>query len=273
MKATFIVLLALLSLPCYAQNIYYLGARSMALSNASVTLNDIWAYHQNPGMLGYIEKAGVGAYYQNRYFLKEFQYQGITFAQPLKKGKAGVLSSGAQFSGYGDYSTLRAGLGYSLKLAKFISMGVQLNYLNVRQAAYYGNKNGFSAAFGIGAKIGERWTLGASVYNLTRSRFASYQNERFASVFRIGVQFDLSTKVKFLLNLEKDLLYPLSIKGGIEYEPIKHLFIRIGAQSKPMSFSFGLGYGFKGFHIDVATSYQQILGFNMGGSIQYVWGK
>lgn len=273
MKSFFILLFTTITFACFSQNIYKIGARSNALGNASVTLNDIWAYHHNPGMLGYLKKGGVGVSYENRYFSKAFQYQGITFAQPLKKGKVGVISSGAQLSGYGDYSTLRAGVGYSLKLAKFISMGVQLNYLNVRQAAYYGTKHGFSAEFGIGAKIGKKWTLGASVFNLTRSRFATYQNERFASVFRLGARYDISKKVKILLEFEKDMLYPLKIKGGVEYEPVKDLFIRIGAASKPMEFTFGLGYGIKGFRLDVATSYQQVLGFTMGGSIQYNWGK
>ncbi|MEO9257094.1 MAG: hypothetical protein ABI207_01860 [Crocinitomicaceae bacterium] len=273
MKLTFILLFTSLSFSCFSQNIYKIGARSKALGNASVTLEDIWAYHHNPGMLGYLKKGGIGASYENRYFLKELQYQGITFAQPLKKGKGGVISSGAQFSGSGSYRTLRAGVGYSLKLADFISMGVQINYLNVQQAARYGTKHGFSAEFGLGAKIGQKWVIGASVYNLTRSRFATYQNERFATNIRIGVQYNVAKKVKILLEFEKDMLYPLSIKGGIEYEPVQNLFIRVGAASKPLEFTFGLGYGIKGFRFDVASSYQQILGFTTGASVQYNWRK
>lgn len=257
----------------FSQNVYKMGARSKALGNASVTLIDAWAYHQNPGMLGYMEQGTIGASYENRYFLKELSYQGIAFAQPLKKGKAGVVSSGAQFSGSGSYTTLRAGAGYSLKLAEFISMGVQLNYLNVRQAAYYGNKSGLSAEFGIGAKIGRKWILGASVYNITRTRLADYQSERFATIIRIGGQYNVSKKVKILLEFEKDILYPIRIKGGVEYEPVERLFIRAGASSKMLEFTFGLGYGVKKFRFDVASSYQQLLGFTTSASMEFYWGK
>jgi hypothetical protein len=273
MKSTFIIFCITISFSSLSQNIYKIGARSKGLGSASVTLGDIWAYHHNPGMLGYLEKGGIGVSYENRYFLKELQYQGITFAQPLKKGKGGVISSGAQLSGSGSYRTLRAGVGYSLKLAEFISMGVQLNYLNVQQAARYGTKHGLSAEFGLGAKIGEKWVIGASVYNLTRSRFATYQNERFATIIRIGARYNVAKKVKIIVEFEKDMLYPLNIKGGVEYEPVKNLFIRVGAASKPLEFTFGLGYGIKGFHFDVASSYQQILGFTTGASVQYNWGK
>ncbi len=253
-----------------SQDVYKMGARSTALANASVAVDDIWAYHHNPGMLGYAEKGGVGVYYENRFFLREFQYQGLTIVQPLK---VGVLSAGAQYSGFELFRTARAGMGYSLKLAEYISMGVQVNYLNVRQPAEYGTKHGISAEFGLAARINKKWMLGASVYNITRARFASYQDERFATLIRIGARYSISKKLEWLMEVEKDVLFPLKLKGGLEYQPLEDFYIRAGVSTKPVEIAFGLGYNFKGLRIDLASSYKQILGFSTGISLHYLWGN
>jgi len=265
-----LVCLGFFSLQSVAQDVYKMGARSSALANASVAVNDIWAYHHNPGMLGFLEQGGAGAYYENRFFLRELQFQGLTLAQPLK---VGVISAGAQYSGFDLYRTSRAGLGYSLKLAEFISMGVQVNYLNVRLPAEYGTKHGVSAEFGLAAKISKKWMLGASVYNLTRARFANYQDERFATLIRIGAAYMISPKLQFLGEFEKDILFPLRLKGGLEYQPIEDLYLRLGVSNQPLEIAFGVGYNLKGLRIDIASTYKQLLGFSTGVSIHYIWGK
>ena len=48
------------------------GARSMSMGNASTTFNDVWAYHNNPGALGDIDKFSVGISYENRFLLRQF---------------------------------------------------------------------------------------------------------------------------------------------------------------------------------------------------------
>ncbi|GAA0876769.1 hypothetical protein GCM10009118_31790 [Wandonia haliotis] len=252
-----------------AQELYKLGARSAALGHTSVTINDIWAYHHNPGMLGYLEQGGVGVYYENRFFLRELNYQGLTFAQPLKKG---TISAGAQFSGFENYRSARAGAGYSLRLTDYIAMGVQVNYLNVSIPGGYGTKHGISGEFGLATRIGKKWMIGASIYNITRTRFASYQNERFASVIRLGASYLISQKLTASAEFEKSIISPLQIKGALEYQPIEKLFLRAGVHSSPLEISFGLGYNLKGLRIDLASSYKQIIGFTTGVSIHYCWG-
>ena len=269
-RGVFVCPFFLITFSYFAQDIYKIGARSASLAHASVSVNDIWAYHHNPGMLGFSEAAGVGAYYENRFQLKELQYQGLTLVQPLK---IGVLSAGAQYSGMEHYRTSRAGIGYALKLSDFIAMGLQLNYLNVRQSVEYGIKHGVSAEFGLAAQISKKWMLGASVYNISRARFATYQNERFATLLRIGAQYNISPKIDWLMEVEKDVLFPMKLKGAFEYQPITDFYLRMGLSTAPLEYSFGLGYNFKGLYLDIASSYKQILGFSTGVSLQYYWKK
>lgn len=250
-----------------AQNFRQIGARQAGMAYAGVATNDVWAYHNNPGMLGFLEEAGVGAHYENRFFLREFQYQGLVYAQPLKKG---VVSLGGQYSGFEQFSTSRAGVGYALALSELLSMGIQINYMNVRQPAYYGTKHGITGEFGLGLRVTPKWTMAMAINNITRSKLVEYQNERFETIFRVGANYKVSERVLICSELEKDITFPMRLKAGLEYMPTSVIFIRAGAAVNVTSFALGFGYKIKNLHIDISSNYLQPLGFQTCVSLHYV---
>ncbi len=252
----------------HAQHFRQIGSRQAGMAYAGVALNDIWAYHNNPGMLGFLKEGGAGVYYENRFFLREFQYQGLVFAQPIKKG---TISFGGQYSGTEVYSTSRAGMGYALALSERLSMGVQINYMNVRQPSYYGTKHGISGEFGLGVKITDKWTFAAAINNLTRAKLAEYQNERFETIFRAGTLYELSKRVFISTELEKHIAFPLRVKVGIEYHPAEPFYVRAGASSQPSSVALGFGYAFKNLRFDVASNYVQPMGFHTAASLNFLF--
>jgi hypothetical protein len=266
-KSLFTLILLSFTPIILAQNFRQIGARQAGMSYAGVAINDVWAYHNNPGMLGFLEEAGVGAYYENRFFLREFQYQGLVYAQPLKKG---VISFGGQYSGFEQFSTSRVGLGYALSLSEILSMGIQINYMNVRQPAYYGTKHGITGEFGLGIRVSPKWTMAMAINNLTRSKLVEYQNERFETIFRIGANYKVSERVLICSELEKDITFPMRLKAGVEYMPTSVIFIRAGAAVNVTSFSLGFGYKIKNLHIDISSNYLQPLGFQTCVSLNHV---
>lgn len=241
------------------------GARSLGLANSGVTFVNALSYHHNPGALGFLEKGSVGISYQSRYALKELQTQGVAIAVPLK---VGVISAGGQFYGYDAYRTTRAGVGYSMKLGQKISAGVQINYLGMRfGSSYYGRKDGVSAELGALAKINEKVSIGFSVMNLSRSKLAEYTDERWGTLLRLGVSYQVIEQLLLIGEIEAEIGYMPRLRAGIEYHPIDLLYIRVGAQGAPMDFSFGFGFDFKGVKLDLATQYNQILGWTPGVSL------
>jgi hypothetical protein len=267
---TCLLFLGFFVLEAQGQHFRQIGARQAGLAYAGVAVNDIWAYHNNPGMLGFLKEAGAGIYYENRFFVREFQYQGLVYAQPLKKG---VISFGGQYSGFNLYSTSRAGVGYALALSEKLSMGVQINYMNVRQPSYYGTKHGISGEFGLGIKVTQKWTVAMAINNLTRSNLSGLSNERFETIFRIGALYNLSKRVFVTSELEKDINFPLRIKAGIEYHPVDPFYIRVGAAANATSFAIGLGYSYKSLRIDVGSNYLQPLGFHTALSMHFQLAK
>jgi long-subunit fatty acid transport protein len=194
----------------------------------------------------------------------------LVYVQPLKRG---VVSFGGQYSGFELFSTSRAGIGYALALNEALSMGVQINYMNIRQPAYYGTKHGVSGEFGLGVKINPKWTMAMAINNLTRNNLAEYQNERFETILRIGTTYKVSKRVLITSELDKDITFPLSIKAGVEYAPAENVFIRLGGAVNTTTLSLGFGYKFKNLHIDISSNYWQPLGFQTSASLHFILGS
>ena len=244
-----------------------MGSRSHALGNASVAIDDIWAYHHNPANLVSVKKLGLGLSYENRFLLKELQSQGFVVALPLK---VGVISFGLQSFGFKNFRTNRLGLGYSMKLADFLSCGVQLNYHQVRLTDAYGRKDALTAELGLRADITDNWKVAFSIFNLTRTKISEFGEDRLTTLMRLGTQYTFSEKVMLVAELEKNIEFPVRFKTGIEYSPISKLFLRGGFATQPIEISAGLGYRFKEqFQLDLGSAYHQILGWSPNFSFTY----
>jgi len=244
-----------------------MGSRSHALGNASVAIDDIWAYHHNPANLVAVKKLGFGLSYENRFLLKELQSQGFVVALPLK---VGVISLGLQSFGFKNFRTNRLGVGYSMKLAEFLSCGVQLNYHQVRLTDAYGRKDALTAEIGLKANVTDNWKVAFSVFNLTRTKISEFGEDRLTTLMRFGTQYTFSEKVMLVAELEKNIEFPVRFKTGIEYSPIRKLFLRGGFATQPIEISAGLGYRFKEqFQLDIGSAYHQILGWSPNFSLTY----
>lgn len=269
MQRSFILLLfSLISLSgTFAQGWRPVGARSAGLANASVCLDDVWAFQHNPGALTSVKAFSAGVYYEARFLAKELQTQGLVAAIPLKKG---VISAGGQFSGYEQYRQTRAGVGYALPLGEHISAGVQVNMQQLRFGGNYGSSVNATFEGGILATISEKWQLGASVLNIGRQKVLPLEDDRFTSVIRIGALYKPSSKVAIVAEVEKQVIHPMAFRAGLEYYPIESFVIRCGAQAGPTELALGLGYKKQQFRLDVGSKYHPVLGWtpNIGFTYQ-----
>lgn len=253
-----------------AQGWQPVGARSMSLANSTVAVADVWSFHHNPAGLAFVDQTSAGLSYENRFLLKELQTQGAVVAHPLK---VGVISLGAQLYGYRVYRTTRIGLGYSMKLSERFSVGVQLNYQGLR-IENYDSKSTVTAEFGFLAKVNEKIAIGFSLMNMGRSRLSDFQDDRFSTFMRLGLQYHISEKVSVFMEAEKEVESKLRWKGGLEYQLIDDFFIRVGGASNPMEITFGIGYQFiNALKIDLGSAWQQHLGWSPHFGLTYIFKK
>lgn len=251
----------------FSQGWQPMGSRSMSLANTSVAIEDVWAFHHNPAALSTLKKIGAGVSYENRFLLKELQSQGFVVAVPMKKG---VISFGGQTFGYNQFRTYRTGVGYSMALAEFISVGVQLNYNAVRINPSYGNHQTVTAELGILAKVSNNWSLAFSAFNITRNKLSDFAEDRYSTILRFGSRYSISDKVLFLIEAEKNVDYNLRFKTGVEYKPLTNFYVRGGFATAPIEYTFGLGYAFSGvYKLDLGSAYHQFLGWSPNFSFTY----
>ena len=265
-RLLFIGFSVLLSSKVFTQTIGSVGARSASMANASVAISDSWSYYTNPGALADIRKFAVGISYENRFLLKELQTQGLVSIQPIK---VGVLSFGTQFSGLDIFRTSKLGMGYSLKLSDYLFVGVQLNYQTFRFLSNYGKQSCVTAETGIYMKLSKDWRIGVSIFNLGRTFLSRSLDERVSTVMRLGSKYSFSSHLFVLMEAEKNINYPLRLKTGIEYQPNEKFMIRGGVATKPIEITFGLGYKFSCFQLDLGSAYYQLIGWSPHCSLTY----
>ena len=251
-------LLLLLAGAKHGGELYASGPRSSGIGGSSVSLADVWAAQNNQAGLGFIKNTVLGISYQNQFFLKQLSTKSFAFALPIKNGTFGISISNF---GYSLYNENKIGLGFGKPFGKKIAAGISMNYFRT-SISEYGNKNYFTAEIGIQAKPVQNLTLGAHLFNPTRTKFSPYNDERIPTIMRLGFDYKFSEKVFVALETEKDIERKAMVKAGIEYEPIKELYLRAGISTNPSLSCFGIGIHLKQFKLDISSTCHSTLGFS-----------
>jgi len=243
-----------------------IGARSAGLANASVTLSDVWSVHHNQAGLGFLEKAGAGVYYENRFLIPELGLSAGVVAIPVKKGAFGLS---IRNFGYQLYNESKIGLGYGRSFSDKLSIGMQLNFLNVRFADVYGARNAFTAEVGAIYKLNSNLTIAAHINNPTRTKLTELDADRLPTIIRFGLRYQFSKKVFLAGEAQKDTYNAAQLRFGLEYMASDIFFLRAGIATNPINSSFGFGLKLKKLMLDFAGTFHQVLGFTPQISLTY----
>ena len=216
LSGTFFCVL-LLFVEVEAQNGNYItGARSMGISGTSITLSDAFSSFNNIGALASHKEADIC-------FSSSLLY-GIPELAKIAAGFNGKFLGGSatlNMYRFGDdlFNEHKVGLGYSHKV-RFVSIGLQVNYIHYRIESY-GSAGSVCIEFGGIVHICPQFLFGAYVFNPTRSN--PYHNN-----------------ISFL---------PVLLKSGLSYRPVDHLMMNVEYQyvvDQSYNLSFGMEYIIRG---------------------------
>lgn len=241
----------------------FAGARFNALGNASVALEGGNGIFSNQAGLSALTDLYLTLNSENRFLIAGLNTFSLGAAYPTGSG---TLAVGLQYFGNRDYNEQKFGLAYARQLFDRLSIGAQLDFFSVR-IAEYGSEGTFSFELGFRSEILKGLALGAHVYSPIRVQLS--EQHRLPTVLRIGLAYQTSSKVLITTELEDADNFPLRFKGGIEYLLAKAVYIRVGASTHPDLISFGVGYKFSQFSLDVASSYHQVLGLTPAASLNF----
>jgi hypothetical protein len=242
-----------------------IGGRSAAIGNASVTLTDFWTVHNNQAGMAYYKKIAAGVYYENRFLTKEMGLKCLSVTIPVKK--AGVFGLNLSNFGYSLYNESKIGLAYAMAFSERISAGVQLDYIYTHIGDNYGNRGLVTFEAGLRAKIIKELVIGIHVFNPANLKLSPHSIERIPLIYKIGLSYSFADKALIAAEVEKDMNFKPVFKTGVEYRIAKPVCLRIGIATNPMLYSFGAGFEFHKFKLDIAASMHPQLGFSPQASL------
>lgn len=247
------------------------GARKISLGNAYTGVrNDFWALFANPAGIVGLDQVSVGLHLDRSYLLPELNYGAVGLVYPfMDRHYAGLDFSGF---GFGDYNESRVGLTYAVKVVERLSLAVKANYA-LTSIQNYGSGSAFFLDIGINTAITENLTLGFRAYNVNQAELDKELGEKIPSVFDVGLAYQVSGKVLVVLDAEKHVNYPVSIRGGVEYAFVEKFKARVGISTEPVTINAGLGLALNQLNIDFASSFHEQLGFSPHLSLNYRFGK
>jgi hypothetical protein len=242
------------------------GARQAGMAGASVMLKDYWGINNNPAVIAYLQGAQYGIFHENRYLMKELNFQHLGTVQATKLGTFGGDLS---YFGFHLYNEKKIGLAYALKLHKSVSAAIKLNYFQIKIANDYGHKGNVYGEIGIYANPFSNFQIGIHLINPNNQKITKSPDEDIPSVFRMGIAYIMGANLLMAVEIEKSSYLPLSYSTGFEYILVRDFHLRFGIGTKPNLYAFGLGCTTNRITIDLAFSHHQLLGYSPHISITY----
>ncbi len=258
-KISFLFLFLGISTAVYSQN--SMGARALSLGQATSALDsDEWSLFSNPALLN-TESVSVGFYGLRNYGFAEITDM-AAFGSALTSFGVGAVG----FHRYGDnlFSETRVRLGYKNEWEQ-LHFGFALNYNHISFGGPYGSGGAFGLDVGIAAQVLDQLWLGAKATNLNHPSYKfSGTEEDLQRELSIGFSYSLEETALFLMDVVKDVRFPVSYRGGLEVNIVDDLKGRIGITTEPLTYSFGLGYGREFWGINLAVQQHHLLGLSPG---------
>jgi hypothetical protein len=253
-----------ISLPLFAINPPNSNAVSSSLGGASAAYTSTFSFRSNIAAYQPKEVVAISAY--NLYGISDYSGLSAIVGTEFKNTNIGLSFTTTPRASFIQNDV---NLGVSKQLGKKISAGVGMAYHMFSSTnAYYISKNVVSLNAGLLYEANEDLKIGLSVDNPTRSRLAEQYDERLPLILRLGVGYNLTSKISVYADaLQQDNL-PLDFMAGAELKANQFKF-RGGFSVQTQSINFGLEFNKKQVFIAAAASYHNQLGASSFISLGY----
>lgn len=272
-KAALIISLIVTAVAAFGYDLGHpIGGRAAAMGGTTTASNGLWAIHNNPAGMARLTQFSFGLYYENRWLLPETAFKSGAVALPTRFGCLGLSFN--QF-GSSKHNENKFGLAYAKDFGQYLQIGLQLDYLLLNVGQQYASFRAVTFELGLQSQVTDRLTLGAYIFNPASFSFEQTLNhERIPIVMRFGMAYQFTKDFTGECEIEKNTgREGVSLRGGLEYEAVKHLFIRAGVQTNPGLLSFGIGYDVGFVQVDAAAQLHSVLGSSLQIALLFRIGK
>lgn len=254
-----------------AQSSYdlYGSARADALGNSTTALPSAVGVHANPAARAALPQSTAQFYARQSFGLSALRYGATHAAVPFGWG---TVSTGLSTFGFDDYREVHATVGYARGLSfgtsRAVRVGAALRYHHTSVAGY-GSAGTAGLNVGLGVSLLRSLHLGAHATNINGA--ALTDGEPLPRTLAVGLAYEALKTVRVTADVFKDIRFPVSVRGGLEVQPVAPLFLRAGVTTAPVRFAGGAGVRLGPLRAQVAAEQHQTLGWSPSASLQVQW--
>lgn len=270
MQRIFFLLVLFLPLLSVGQNHepVTLGAGNAGKGFTRLSTLNAFAPANNQAAMAFMEHAEVGVFGQRAFLVEGVDFASFSGVLPTDAGSFGLSAS---YFGFEAYNEQQFRLAYGRKLARNFSIGASFDMLSTRMAEY-GNFTTFTVELSMLYAISDDLWLSAHTFNPMQVELVEGENP-VPTTMSLGLRYASTATVRMFLEAQQEWDSGLSIRGGIEYEPLEWLILRAGTMTQPVQFTFGLGIQIDPLWMDLAYAYHPLLGSTPMLSLRYTFAK
>lgn len=237
------------------------------MAGAGLLLEDPFSGFCNPAGLAGLRNAEISASHEMPYLTNDLSVSSLSLVFPASPGVFGFNGSSAGFSLWRE---IRTGVSFARKFGPRFSAGVQIDGFFARVPEDIPVRPVFTWEAGLLSQPVADLLIGVHLFNPIQADYPDTRNQRLPVSFAFGAGYRFAGKILLAAEAEKDLLYPIIFRAGIEYEPVANIFLRYGYNSVK-GYAAGLGLHFSHFIIDVAFTKHLQLGYTPSLTLGYVF--
>ncbi|MFZ1514087.1 MAG: hypothetical protein WAT21_01745 [Saprospiraceae bacterium] len=265
-------LLALLllfeTIPMKAQYAVFSGmqdVRSSGMARTGLTIFEPLNFINNPSRISDIQHSILSV--QSRPYSYVSGLYSVSASALYKSNPREGFGIKWQSEGSRELNENIVGICYGRKVGKSSGMALGFNYF-LRNLPESKNEGTVIPEISLHSKLNNSLSAAALVINPIPIQIKKMAP--LPTIIRLGIGYQLSSKLNFQLEVHKTSLLPVSGNVGLEYLPVKNISIRSGCTTRGQ-ISFGIGYQYrKSMFIDSSVEYFQVIGPVMGLGINYL---
>lgn len=260
--------------------------RTRAMGGAFAALaDDGCAVFYNPAGLNQLSDYQLFSSYQRPYGLDFLKHMAASLTVPTSKfGTVGVgfqkfavcyedqdLQSEKTFS-------LAHGISVMSDVHSSLALGYAFHLYTLEFGnSYLGESLGSAQTVGIDlgliAVLRNRTRMGAALHNINQPRMGHGYREDLPRYMTFGFAYQPYPGVVTLLDLSKKFGEETRVDGGIEAQIAPFMAFRFGVQTKPDRVMGGLGFNYRGIHLDYALVNHTVLPMTHQFAVSYHFGR
>lgn len=242
-------------------------ARIRGMAGAGVLLEDPFSGFSNPAGLAGLKNAEIAASHEMPFLINDLSVSSLSFIFPASPGVFGINGSSAGFSLWRE---TRAGVSFARKFGSQFSAGIQIDGFFARVPDDIPMWPVFTWEAGLLGQPLADLLVGIHLFNPFQADYPDTRNQRLPVSFAFGAGYRFAKKFLLAAEVEKDLLYPIAFRIGVEYQPVVNVFLRYGYNSVN-GYAAGFGLRISHFNFDVAFTRHLQLGYTPSLSLGYVF--